>query len=101
LFESSLIGRTARSAVAKASAAYRGSRCGHAVAASVGQWQTLPAAGRRWTVGLALLTAAGVHVGLQLVQGAPPSWLWLIVPGIAAAHGLLQLLAARGPRTTR
>jgi hypothetical protein len=98
LVESSLIGRTATAVVAQISRAYRASRTGRAITSAAASWRAMPSADRRWTIGLALMTAAGVHVGLQLINGAPPSWLWLIVPAVAVAHGLLQILAAGGAR---
>lgn len=101
LVESSLIGRTARAAAGRISDAFYASRSGRALASAGEQWRALAAVERRRTIGLALIIAAGVHVGLQLVQGAPPSWLWLVVPALAVAHGLLQLIAASGPRTTK
>lgn len=49
-------------------------------------------------IGIAMLTAAAVHVGLRVVQGSGAGWLWLIVPGIAAAQGLLLVAASKpGP----
>jgi hypothetical protein len=41
-----------------------------------------------------LIVAATVHVALR-VAGRPADWLWLIVPGIAVAQGLLLLVVSR------
>lgn len=46
---------------------------------------------RRLLIGLGLIVAAAVHVSLVAWQEPPPSWLWLIVPGLAAASGALFL----------
>ncbi|MDO8680089.1 MAG: hypothetical protein Q7R30_16315 [Acidobacteriota bacterium] len=59
-------------------------------------WQALPWAERRRAVGTTLMTAVIVHVGLAAWEGASPGWLWLILPGMAAAVGGL-LIAASGP----
>ena len=101
LVESSLLGRTARAAARRSIHAYHASRSGRAVASAAEQWRALATADRRRTTGLVLIIAAGVHVGLQLAQGTPPSWLWLVVPALAVAHGLLQLAAASGARMTK
>ena len=59
-------------------------------------WRLLGWPVRRLLAGTVLLIGTAVHVGLTGWQTAPPGWLWLIVPGIAATCGLL-LVAASGP----
>lgn len=46
---------------------------------------------RQLLVGLGLIVAAVVHVSLVMWQEQPPSWFWLIVPGLAVASGVLIL----------
>ena len=98
LVESSLIGRTASAVVDRISAAYRDSHSGRAIGSVAEEWRAMPATDRRSAIGLTLITATVVHVGLQLITGAPPSWLWLIVPAVTVAQGLLQVLAAGSER---
>lgn len=53
--------------------------------------QTAGAPHMRRLAGVVLLTAAVVHVLMMAAVGGAPGWLWLIVPGLAAAAGLLLL----------
>jgi len=64
-----------------------------------GAWlRQLPAQRTRET-GAALVTAASAHLALVFWQGRPPGWLWLVVPALAIAFGLLMALApSRGLR---
>lgn len=55
----------------------------------------VPAPQQRFTAGWALLVAVATHLALMLTGPVPPGWLWLLVPGILAAAGLL-LVAASG-----
>lgn len=59
------------------------------------QWHQQPHHERLTMVGVALLTASVVHLGLIVTQETPPGWLWLVPPAIAATIGLLLLLGAR------
>ena len=49
---------------------------------------------KRLAGGIALIVAASVHVGLVVWHEQPPLWLWLIVPALAVAIGLLLLAFA-------
>ncbi len=53
---------------------------------------------KRLLVGLVLVVAALVHVGLVWWHEAPPSWLWLILPALAAALGVLFVMFASAER---
>jgi hypothetical protein len=57
-------------------------------------WSGTASAQKRLVGGIGLLVAASVHVGLVTWHEQPPSWLWLIVPGLAVAAGLLLLAFA-------
>lgn len=63
--------------------------------AVVAKWQERPLTARRFEVGVALLTAVGVHIALRLWQGADPGWLWLILPLTTAVIGVLHVAASR------
>lgn len=62
---------------------------------AVERWRHLAPPAQRLAGGVTLMTAAAVHVSLTLWRGITPGWLWLILPGMAAAVGGL-LLAASG-----
>jgi len=64
-------------------------------AASV--WNGLDPRLRRTTVGTMLIVAVAVHIVLTLLTQVPPGWIWLVLPGIFGAVGLL-LVAAPGLR---
>lgn len=49
---------------------------------------------KRLAGGIGLIVAASVHVGLVVWHEQPPLWLWLIVPALAVATGLLLLAFA-------
>lgn len=92
--ESSVIARALAVVAARTGHLYRGSRIAGVVERARAYWSALGMFERRRFVGLALTTAAAVHVALRLVQGPPADWLWLIVPGIGAAQGLLLVMAS-------
>ena len=45
-------------------------------------------------VGLALVVAAVVHVAMMMAQGPRAGWVWLVVPALAGAIGVMLLVAA-------
>jgi hypothetical protein len=57
-------------------------------------WHGLALPEKRLLVGLILVVAALVHVGLVWWHEAPPLWLWLILPALAAALGVVFLMFA-------
>lgn len=61
-----------------------------ALAARWAAWRGQPPVDRTRNTGIALLTAAGVHVALSLWQGPVAGWLWLVAPAVAAAFGALM-----------
>lgn len=98
LVESSAIARVATALAARVAAYARTSRLSRVLAPAAASWASLPHRERTFSVGLILVCAVVTHVALRLAQGAPGDWLWLIVPGIAAAQGLLLVAASKpGP----
>ena len=63
-----------------------------------GAWIGIEAAQQRLIIGIGLLVAALVHVGLVWWHEAPPSWLWLILPALATALGALLVMFASAER---
>lgn len=63
------------------------------LAARWAAWRGQPPVARTRNTGIALLTAAGVHMALSLWQGPVAGWLWLVAPGVAAAFGALMACA--------
>lgn len=58
-------------------------------------WTALDVRVRRVAVGTMLIVAVAAHLVLTLATQVPPGWIWLVLPGIAGAIGLL-LVAAPG-----
>lgn len=58
------------------------------------RWRQLPSGLQQRAVGVALLTAAVVHVALALWRHTPPGWLWVVIPGVSAAVGVVLLMAS-------
>lgn len=76
--------------------AYRRSRW-HALVTPVNtHWQSLARPDRLRALGLTLITAATVHVGLLLTQVSTPDWRRLVIPLLAMAEGALLALMAKG-----
>lgn len=77
---------------------------GSVVAATATQaarvWTGLATGLRRLALGIMLLTAVAAHIVFTLVTLTPPGWLWLVLPGIAGALGLLLVVASDLPRVT-
>lgn len=66
------------------------------------EWREQSLSDRTRSTGLALLTAAGVHLGLSLWRRPVAGWLWLVVPVLAAAFGALMAVApARAQSATK
>jgi hypothetical protein len=53
---------------------------------------------RRLLVGIALLVAPFVHVGLVMWHERPAGWQWLVLPGLSFAIGLVFLLFGASER---
>lgn len=71
------------------------SRTGTIVKRAREQWFAQAPLERFKTVGVALLSASVVHLGLTATHEVPPGWLWLVPPAMAATIGLLLLAGAR------
>lgn len=66
----------------------------------VSGWMNLDQAARRLALGTMLIAAVAAHLVWTLLTHVPPGWLWLVVPGLAAAIGLLLVAASRLPGAT-
>jgi len=73
------------------------SRSGAKIASLVTWWRLLPTELFRLGLGILILTAAAVHSVLMLTLGQRESWLWPLIPAIAAAAGATLLLFSRSP----
>jgi hypothetical protein len=59
-------------------------------------WTTIAWPARRRMAGVVLLVGAVVHIGLTMLNGPPPLWLWLLFPALFAALGALLIAASAG-----
>ena len=66
----------------------------HALRTMRSTWQSAHWSSRRRTVGLMFLTAVAVHGALVIWDERPVGWIWMIVPGLSAASGVLLMLAS-------
>ena len=98
--ESSRVAGAADRALTRLGEWARGSRIVTRVVRGLDGWRTLAAPARWLAGGTTLLVAAIVHVGLTVWQQAPPGWMWLISPGLAAVLGAV-LVAAAGAAADR
>lgn len=60
-------------------------------------WTALDPILGRLAMGTMLIVAVATHVGFMLVTQLPAGWLWLVLPGLVGAIGVL-LVAAPGLR---
>lgn len=76
-----------------------------AVAAAAAQivtvWRSLDTPLRRFAAGTMLVAAVAAHILLILATQVPPGWIWLILPGVYAAVGLLLIAASGFPGVFR
>jgi hypothetical protein len=56
-------------------------------------WEARPIAARNRSIGIALLAASATDAALASWRRPAAGWLWLVVPALAAAFGLLMALA--------
>jgi hypothetical protein len=97
VFETSGVVRGIERVADAVSVAGRGSVVLTMVAAARREWLRQSAVDRTRRAGIALISAATVHLMLVLWQGPLPGWLWLVVPALAVAFGALMVVApARG-----
>lgn len=61
-------------------------------------WQAQPVAIKQRALGIALIAAAATYGALATWKQDPPGWVWMIVPGLAMAIGLVLIAASPGGR---
>jgi hypothetical protein len=54
---------------------------------------------RHRTIGLTLIVAASVHLGLTILHGAQPGWFWMILPAMIMSFGVLLVAGSRSRRS--
>lgn len=92
LIRRSAIARLSRTVIERVERAARSSRSGTIARRIDAAWPVADRAGRMRAAGVAVMTAAGVHLALVSIQQVPAGWLWLVVPVIALAQGGLLLV---------
>lgn len=71
-----------------------------AAVARVSAWRDQSATERVRSTGIALLAAAATYISLSIWRRPVAGWLWLVIPGLAAAFGaLMAAVPARGSHT--
>jgi len=97
--EDSAIGRVLSTAARWLNQARPHSRSREVLSARRAMWSAHGALGRMRMVGIALLTAVGVHVAMTATASPVGGW-WLILPGIVAFFGAAAVaLSFMGPAT--
>jgi len=99
LLESSAIVRRADRAVQLAATEIRSSLVAATMRGAAAAWFAVTPAGRRFSIGLTLVVAALVNVVLTSVTGSIPGWLWMVIPGLAAAIGAVMMMSGAAART--
>jgi len=72
-----------------------------ALSQRMGEWTGLDPSRQRLVVGTMLIVAVATHVILTLVTLTPPGWIWLVLPGIAGAFGVLLVAMPGLPGAAR
>lgn len=75
------------------------SRSVRAVATIAGAWHGLSRGERRRAIGLTLVTSAAIHAVLTVMHQVPAGWMWLVVPAIAFAEGIVLVVASGSDST--
>jgi hypothetical protein len=89
VIESSVLVGAADRVVARAWRAAGSSRAGAAARRLASAWRALGRPLRRLSVGVALLSGTATHLALTVTGPPPPGWMWLVLPGLYLALGLL------------
>lgn len=98
LIARSAIARGVSSAGRRIESAGSHSRSLQAAAIIARAWRRMDRGQRRRAIGVALVTAAAIHCALTALDQVPAGWMWLVLPAIAVAEGVV-LVAASGPST--
>jgi hypothetical protein len=78
---------------------WRASTAAEVAATATAAWSRTSGRKRHQAWGLFVLVAAGSHVAVTIAQGARPGWFWLVIPGMAAAFGLVLVAASRSAKS--
>jgi hypothetical protein len=93
IVERSLMARWPASVMRRVDAASRGSRVMHIARAWAASWRAIGRSERLRATGMMLIAAVMVHVTVVSLHRIPAGWMWLVIPGIALAQGLLLVIA--------
>ena len=99
VIESSVLFGAADRVMARCWRALESSRAASAAQRVSSAWQALDTSARRLAIGVVLLSATLTHLALTWTGPPPPTWMWLILPGLFAALGLV-FVAAAGARVS-
>lgn len=94
--ENAVVVRAAAAAIRDVRAAAGTSRLWSPVMAARRAWRGWPVGVRRQFLGVFLLVASAVHVGLVWPRPPAPGWLWLVPPVTAALVGAVLLSRVGG-----
>lgn len=95
VIESSALFGGADRAVARAWHAAGSSRTAASAQRLASAWGALGAPLRRLAAGVVLVSGSAAHLALTVTGPLPPGWMWMVLPGLYVALGLL-LVAASG-----
>ena len=95
IVERSALARGGRRVIEFVERASRASRAGTATRQFATVWQGLAPAAHLHAIGTMLIAAVAVHLAVTATRQVPPGWMWLVIPGIAMAQGVVLLIAGR------
>jgi hypothetical protein len=101
LLASSALVRRADRAVQLTAKVIRSSAAADTLRRAAAAWSVGRSARRRFSIGLILVVASVVNVGLTTATGSVPGWLWMVIPGLAAAIGAVMMVFGAAAREER
>jgi hypothetical protein len=98
LVSASAIARRADGAILKVRDIFAASRASSIALGGLAGWRSLPWPHRRFSIGLALVTAAVVNIAATVAFQSVPGWMWSVIPVTAGAIGAVMMVTANAAR---
>jgi hypothetical protein len=98
LIENAAVARWPASVMRRVGAAARTSGAMATAGRLAASWRALGRSQQRRASGIVLITAALAHLAAVALHQVPPGWMWLVLPGIVLAEGIVLMLAGSSSR---